>query len=106
MGQYDIGASEHTNLGISASLPLLGLLFVFLWQASTEEAITRGYMLQTTGRQTHAWFAVLGTSIFFAVAHLDFSPIPLLNITLYAVFASFIALGQGDLWLIGGIHAG
>jgi membrane protease YdiL (CAAX protease family) len=53
-------------------------------------------MRQTTGRQTNAWLAILGTSIFVAVAHLDFSPIPLVNITLYAVFASFIALGQGN----------
>jgi uncharacterized protein len=106
LGQYATGASEHTNVGSAALVPLLGLFFVFIWQASTEEAITRGYMLQTTGQQTNAWFAILGTSIFFAVVHLDFSPVPLLNITLYAVFASFIALGQGNLWLIAGIHAG
>ncbi len=30
----------------------------------------------------------------------------LINIALYAVFASFIALGQGNLWLIAGLHAG
>ena len=39
--------------------------------------------------------------------HLDFTPIVLLlNITLYAVFASFVALGQGNPWLIAGRHAG
>jgi hypothetical protein len=27
------------------------------------------------------------------------------NITLYAVFACFVALGQGNLWLIAGLHA-
>ncbi len=50
--------------------------------------------------------AVAGSSVFFAVIHLDFRPVVLLNITLYALFASFVALEQGNLWLIAGIHAG
>ncbi len=98
--------SKHTTVGAAALLPLLALALVFFWQSSTEEAITRGYMLQIGGRDLNPWFAILGSSIFFAVIHLDFSPIPLLNITLYAVFASFVALGQGNLWLICGIHTG
>jgi uncharacterized protein len=105
-GHLASDSSSHTNLGTAALVPVLGLVFVFLWQASTEEAITRGYMLQVGGRDLAPWFAILGSSIFFAVIHLDFSPVPLLNITLYAVFACFVALQQGGLWLICGIHAG
>lgn len=105
-GDLTDGGSTHTNTGASALLPLLALVLIFYWQASTEESITRGYMLQTTGRQTGAWFAVLGTSIFFAVMHVTTDPVALLNTALYAAFASFVALGQGNLWLICGIHAG
>ena len=79
---------------------------MFILQGSTEEAVTRGYMLQVGGLQLPAWGAVLGSSVFFSVLHLDFRPLVLLNIALYAVFACFVALGQGSLWLICGIHAG
>ena len=106
LGAYATGASVHTNLGSSALIAIIPLILVFFWQASTEEAVTRGYMLQVAGRQIPAWAAILGSSIFFSVIHLDFRPIVLINIALYAVFASFIALGQGNLWLIAGLHAG
>lgn len=105
-GGLATNSASHTNLGMNALVPVLALALVFVWQASTEEAITRGYMLQIAGRDLPAWFAILGSSIFFAVIHPGLSPIGLLNITLYAVFASFVALQQGGLWLICGIHAG
>jgi membrane protease YdiL (CAAX protease family) len=106
LGQYESGVSEHTNLGSEALVLLLPLAVVFLLQASTEEAVTRGYMLQIGGLQLPGWVAVITTSVIFSVLHVGASPLALLNIALYAVFASFVALGQGSLWLICGIHAG
>lgn len=105
-GTYETGGSVHTDSGSSALLPLIPLLLVFAVQWSTEEAVTRGYMLQMGGRQLPGWVAVLGSSVFFAVIHLAFEPVILLNITLYAVFACLVALQQGSLWLISGIHVG
>ena len=106
MGQYEAGVSEHTNLGSEALALLLPLAVVFLLQASTEEAVTRGYMLQIGGLQLPGWVAVIATSVIFSVLHVGASPLALVNIALYALFASFVALGQGSLWLICGIHAG
>lgn len=106
LGHYESGGSVHTNVGSAALGALIPLVIVFIVQASTEEAVFRGYLLQVTGSQTNALMAILGTSIFFAVIHTDFRPIVLANITLYAVFACFVALGQGSLWLIAGLHAG
>ncbi len=106
MGQYESGVSGHTNLGSDALVLLLPLAVVFLLQASTEEAVTRGYMLQIGGLQLPGWVAIIATSVIFSVLHVGASPVALLNIALYAVFASFVALGQGSLWLICGIHAG
>lgn len=106
MGQYEAGISVHTNVGSEALALLLPLALVFLLQASTEEAVTRGYMLQVGGRQLPGWVAIIATSIIFAVLHVGASPVGLVNIALYALFASFVALGQGSLWLICGIHAG
>lgn len=106
MGQYESGLSVHTNLGADALLPVAGLMFVFFLQGSTEEAVTRGYMLQIAGRQVNAWIAILGSSLIFAAIHPGISWLALINIFLYALFASFVALGQGSLWLICGLHAG
>lgn len=105
-GDVVTNGSQHTTVGVAALLPLLALVLVFFWQSSTEEAMTRGYMLQIGGRDVNPWLAIVGSSFFFAAIHLDFSPLPLLNITLYAIFACFVALGQGNLWLICGIHTG
>ena len=100
LGHYVTSGSVHTNVGSAALGALIPLVIVFLLQASTEEAVFRGYLLQVTGSQTNALIAIIGTSVFFAVIHTDFRPIVLTNITLYAVFACFVALGQGNLWLI------
>jgi uncharacterized protein len=106
MGEYAPGQSEHGRVGVSALVLLVPLLFVFLWQGSAEEAVTRGFLLQNSARQLPAIVAIVGSSFFFAVVHLEFSPVPLANITLYAVLASLVALEQGNLWAICGIHAG
>ncbi|MFN8156359.1 MAG: type II CAAX endopeptidase family protein [Candidatus Nanopelagicales bacterium] len=105
-GQLGTGLSVHANVGADSLVFILLLLLVFFVQASTEEAVTRGYMLQIGGRDINGWVAILGSSVIFAVIHPGLSPIALLNIVLYAVFACFVALGQGSLWLIAGIHIG
>lgn len=104
-GDYDTGMSDHTRTGTGAVLLLLPLAALFVVQASTEESLTRGYMLQVAGRQLPGWAAILGASVFFAVVHLDFHPLTLTNLILFALFASFLALAQRSLWLVCGIHA-
>lgn len=106
LGEYSTGVSEHTNVGSSSVLAIAMLFVVFIVQASTEEAVTRGYMLQVAGRQINGVVAVLAGSVYFAVLHIGAGPLALFNIALYAVFASLVALGQGNLWVIAGIHAG
>lgn len=106
IGQYDTDGSVHTNSGTSALLSLLPLAVLFLLQGSTEEAVTRGYMLQMGARQLTGWVAIVGGSAVFAVVHVDFHPVVLLNIGLFAVFASLVALEQGSLWVVCGVHAG
>ena len=105
-GEYAPGESEHSVLGLAALLPVLPLLAVFAVQGSTEEAVTRGYMLQMGARQLPGWVAILGSSILFAVIHVNFDPLILLSLTFYAIFACLVALQQGSLWLISGIHVG
>lgn len=106
LGQYDTDASVHSTTGTSALLSLLPLAVLFLLQGSTEEAVTRGYMLQMGARQLPGGVAIVASSAVFAVVHVDFHPLVLLNIGLFAVFASLVALEQGSLWMVCGLHAG
>jgi uncharacterized protein len=105
-GQYQLGASAHGRLGLDAVPLLVPLLLLFILQGSTEELVLRGYMLQTAGRQMPALLAIIGTSAIFSALHRDFDPVPFTNIVLYAVFACFVALADGSLWRICGIHGG
>jgi membrane protease YdiL (CAAX protease family) len=82
---------------MDAALWLVPLFAVFILQGSTEELVMRGYMLQAAGQQIPGPAAIAGTSLLFSAAHLDFEPIPFLNIVLYAVFACVIALADGSL---------
>jgi membrane protease YdiL (CAAX protease family) len=102
-GRYENTASHETSTG-SAALILPFLVWVV--QSSTEEAVVRGYLLQISALQLPSWLALGISSVMFGVAHLDFHPLVLTNITLAAFFFSFVALGQGSLWMACGIHAG
>lgn len=104
MGQYADGRSTHTTSGTAAIGLAAALVLTFVVQATSEEAVTRGYLLPIGGLQLSSWLAVFVTSFLFAAAHMNFQPLVLLNITLYAVAASFVALGQGSLWLVCGFH--
>jgi membrane protease YdiL (CAAX protease family) len=105
-GDLENGASTHTNLGSAALVPLLALFAVFIIQSSTEEAVVRGFMLQTGGRDLRPLVAIVVPAIIFAVVHVNFSPIPFINTVVFALAMSFLALGQGSIWLVCGIHTG
>ncbi|MFF2267976.1 CPBP family intramembrane glutamic endopeptidase [Cellulosimicrobium cellulans] len=91
-----------------AALPLvLALVLLFVFQGGQEEVLTRGFLLQNSGLQLPGWVAIGLPAFIFTVLHGVLSlPLAFVTILLYAVFASFVALQQGSLWLIGGIHAG
>jgi uncharacterized protein len=106
-GQYQLMAPKAGQSGGLAALPLvLALMLVWLVQGTTEEIVVRGYLLQIHGQQLPAWVAVLITSLGFAFAHLGAGPVALVNITLVALFFSFVSLRRGSIWLASGIHVG
>jgi uncharacterized protein len=106
-GQYHVvAAGPRQSGGLEALLPVILLFGVWIVQSSTEETVMRGYLLQTHARQLPAWLAILIPALGFGVIHLNFSPIPLANITLVAIFFSFVALRQGSLWTVAGLHTG
>ncbi len=81
--------------------------FVFGVASAFEEALFRGYILQTFARSGLAWLAILLTSLLFGFVHLDnpdagiFST---LNTILAGVWFSVAYLKTRNLWFVWGMH--
>lgn len=80
---------------------------VFVIAALAEEALFRGYPLQTFTRAHLVWVAIVLTSIFFAAAHYS-NPhsgfLALINTALAGVWFVFAYLKTRSLWLPLGLH--
>ncbi|MFE5645028.1 CPBP family intramembrane glutamic endopeptidase [Rhodococcus sp. NPDC056516] len=103
---YDANATEsHVTTGSAAVWIVLSLIPVWIVQASTEEIVVRGYLLQWHGLTlTNGWVAVILPSVLFAVVHIDFHPLVLINIFLFGLLFSFLSLTQGSIWFADGLH--
>lgn len=90
---------------------LAGVLLVYLgWtvQGPAEEALTRGWLLPVIGARYKPWLGVLLSSLLFAGLHSlnpNLSPIAVLNLFLFGLFAAVYALFEGGLWGVFSIHA-
>jgi uncharacterized protein len=98
----------NQTAGSSAILLTLSVSFViFAVAAAFEEALFRGYMLQTFARSGLAWLAIGLTSLFFASAHLD-NPnsnwISTANTAIAGVWFGVAYLKTRDLWFPFGLH--
>jgi len=94
--------------GSAAMLLTLGTsLLIFIAGAAFEEALFRGYLLQTLARARLAWVAILLTSLFFGSAHLgnpNVNAFSLVNTMLAGVWFSVAYLKTRNLWLPFGMH--
>ena len=94
--------------GQSAILLTLAVsLGIFIVGAASEEALFRGYILQTFLRANLAWLAIALTSLFFAAGHLtnpSANYIGIINTVLAGVWFSVAYLKTRTLWLAFGLH--
>lgn len=94
--------------GFVAVISSLGLsLVVFAAAAAFEEALFRGYLLQTFARSGLAWPAIVITSISFGAVHLgnpDVTKLAILNTILSGLWFSLAYLKTRDLWFVWGLH--
>lgn len=83
------------------------MLLGFLVQGSTEEILTRGYLTQAVARRWGLLAGVIVQAIFFAALH-GVNPgigfMPIVNLLLFAVFASLMSLAEGSLWGVCALH--
>lgn len=98
----------NVTAGQTAVLTTLGVsLAVFTVAAAMEEALFRGYMLQTFTRAGLAWLAITLTSVFFGLVHLgnpNVTWIAAVNTMIAGVWFSLAYLKTRTLWLAFGLH--
>ncbi len=99
---------EFNPAGSSAILTTLGVsAIVFFFAAALEEALFRGYILQTFARAKLAWLAIILTSVFFASVHLanpGASAFSSINTALAGIWLGIAYLKTRTLWLAFGLH--
>lgn len=107
------GALKRDTTGTSglSALTIGSVIIVFggwMVQGAAEELLTRGFVLPVFGVRFGAIVGILVSSMLFMILHLlnsNISPIALLNLFLFGVFAALFALFEGGLWGIFAIHS-
>ena len=103
------GSLELTGLSSTFSVGVFLLFGLgYMIQGISEEILCRGYMMISIARRYPIWLAVLLNSLFFAALHLGnpgIGVLPLINLTLFGVFASVYFIKRGNIWGIGAIHS-
>jgi membrane protease YdiL (CAAX protease family) len=87
-----------------SALQSLGFLAI---AAAWEEALFRGYILQTLARSGFAWPAIIVTALLFGLAHAgnpDVSPIAIANTVLAGIWFGLAYLKTRNLWFVFGLH--
>lgn len=82
-------------------------LLVFAVAAAAEEALFRGYPLQTFARSGYAWLAIFLTSVLFGLAHFSNPGANLIstaNTILAGIWFGVAYLKTRDLWFVWGLH--
>jgi CAAX protease family protein len=84
-----------------------GSAVLFIVAALAEEAVFRGYPLQTLSRARLAWLGVFLTSVPFAMAHLwnpNSGKLPFLNTVLAGIWLAIAYFRTRSLWFPLGVH--
>lgn len=95
------------GIGFSYLPTILLILIGWTVQGSTEEILTRGWMLPRLIKRYNPIVGIAVSSVFFMTLHLGNDGIqlmPVLNLTLFAVFAALYTIYHGNIWGICGFH--
>ena len=113
LGGYSVqggGAFGSAN-AVAALAPIVILLLGFIVQGSTEEIVTRGWLMSTiTSRHGLAWGLGLSSVLFGLLHAANIKPSPelltgVLNVIMFGIFIGLYAAREGSLWGACGWHA-
>jgi membrane protease YdiL (CAAX protease family) len=99
--------ASGTQMLMQVGKTLVSSALLFIVAGLAEEAMFRGYPLQTLSRARLAWFGVFLTSVPFAMVHLwnpNAGPGPFANTALAGVWLALAYLRTRSLWFPLGIH--
>lgn len=91
----------------AATLFIAAMLAAFLVQGSSEEILTRGFLTQAVARRWGLGAAVAAQAVVFMLLHganPGMGALPIINLLLFACFASLLSLAEGSLWGICAMH--
>lgn len=83
-------------------------LFGFLIQGMSEELLCRSYLMVSLSRGFSLWACAVINALLFSVLHIGnhgISAVALVNIFLFGLFASFLTLRRGSIWMAGALHS-
>ncbi len=105
-GGFSFGGINPALLG---ALPLIIVMFIgYMIQGASEEILCRGYFCVSAARKSSVIAAILANAAIFALLHLanpGVSPLAIINLVLFGVFASVYMIKRGNLWGICAIHS-
>ena len=96
------GIAENINWGV-----LLLVFGGFFFQGMSEEVICRGWIMTSVARKNSVLAGVIVNSVIFALLHLSnpgIGILPIINLTLFGVFASVYMLKTDNIWGVSAIH--
>ena len=109
-GSYTFTFTPATDSVGPVARTLISSFVIFTLGAAWEEAVFRGYPLQTLVRAWPFWLAALPTSLLFAAIHLDnpnaVTGFTFVNTALAGVWLAVAYLRTRSLWLPTGLHFG
>ncbi len=113
LGGYRIDAGGvFSSANVAAALvPIMVLMVGFVIQGSTEEILTRGWLMQIiSSRHGLGWGIGLSAALFGLLHAANIDPSPelltgVLNVILFGVFIGIYAAREGSLWGVCGWHA-
>jgi hypothetical protein len=107
--EIEYGAVAGSLSEVLWAPPLWVGFLVIASAATAEELLFRGYGLQHLMRATHAWGAVVASSVLFGLVHAsnpNSSTVGIVNTVLFGVLFGVPLLRQRSLWIPTGMHFG
>jgi len=108
LGEVEVSKGDLIFNDISMIFGFLFMIIGWIIQGATEEIMMRGYALPVLGTKINIPVGILISSSIFGFLHLlnnGISPLAIINLILFGVFAAFYAMYEDSLWGVCALHS-